>query len=76
MKETVASLGVIEQEKLKAAFYLLADVLVDAPEVLAGMRLNKTTGIVEAFDPEVNSWAACSNNISRNCFAVSSTPTD
>jgi hypothetical protein len=52
-----------DQQKLKAAFYLVADVLESAPEALAGIRLNRLTGLVEAFNPAVNEWMACSNNI-------------
>jgi hypothetical protein len=55
-----------EQKKLRAAFNQIADVLEQAPEALAGLRLNNLTHIVEAFDPNRNDWVACSNNITNS----------
>ncbi|MGA2261749.1 MAG: hypothetical protein ABSH28_09960 [Acidobacteriota bacterium] len=58
------------KRKFRIALTLLADALDDAPEVLAGLRLNRLTGVVEAFDPKTQTFVGCSNNIS-NCGALS-----
>ena len=55
-----------QEKKIRSAFNQISDILEDAPEALAGLRLNQLTNIVEAFDPTRNDWVACSNNITNS----------